>query len=574
MAETYLNLLNSAAAVSAKVYEQIDNSMTQRMNIEAQAGKFQVDAMAKAGQFAEQQRVNDEQIMNMRAGNYLQAQRLEVDKMLMPIKLETENLRLESQRLAFQRAKEQEGKTHFNSLTSVYDDQIGYALLETESPEMAQEYLGYKARVSDFVAKGGKFDSISFEKSLADIRSKYAKVRPSSIEQIEYNPQTSYLLGQVSPKLQSEYDKRHPLVKGSRNSVANQFYNVDEKGLNSLTSSGALDKLYNPEEVGLLWSGRQAVQGNYANIERWNKDLSRERNDKADAQAKMATPGELVQYDKNIAQYTEQIRAAMDQNMKIFKDSSLGKYGIQAPEVPPVGPPKPGQDTKDISGYPTEKTKLKFTTPKYKDMNPDQEQVGSGIDQIHLALSSVSQDDKGNIIRQTPIEETEVSELDLSWAQGDVPTADTKENIKRMVEYKVGKMVGDSPQDIGMVATKEKINKLLALIDNDVEIPISKSTVGVIAQANNGQSRGIRVQGYNKYRPSKDSEDDISMTIAFGPKDEGLFDVRDSFQNADQIFSAVGKIRNPTQRAIALREIYESLITASVTNRVTRKEDR
>jgi len=563
MAETYLNLLNSAAAVSAQVYEQIDHSMSQRLNVEAQAGRFQVDAMAKAAQFAETQRMNDEQIINMRANNYMQAQRLEVEKQLMPIKLQTANLQLESQKLSLQRQQEQEGKQHFDSLTSIYDDQIGYALLQTESPEMAQEYLGYKARVSDYVSKGGKFDSPKFEEGLKAIRSKYATVQPTSVNQVEYNPQTSYLLEQISPKLAAEYGKRHPLVQGSRNSMANNFYNADDKGLNSIMSSGAIDKLYDQSEIGQLWIGRNTVQQNYANIERWQKDLDRSLYGRAQAQANNADPEALTQYDKNISDYSNQIRSAMDQNMKIFKDSSMGKYGIHTDVVPPVGAASPEQKTTDISGYKAPDETLGYKSAVNPDINRRQQQQKAGIDKTVLAVTRTAKDAKGNDIQAVHVNDTELANLDFGWfeqnATGKAPTVAAREDMATRIYDRIDEMKGKG-KSIGEIVTKDKMDKLFQTIDTNVQIPISPSLDYYLNNADVNITKSA-------------SEAGLFQANDYGDKKFAVFG-KGHIENSEDILAAVNKIKSPVAREAAIQELYSALNAASLTSGMTTKENK
>jgi hypothetical protein len=583
MAETYLNLLNSAAQVSANVYEQIDRSMSQRIAIESQAGRFEVEAMGKAAQFAEQQRMNNEQIINMRADNYMQAQRFEAEKMLIPIKMQTANLQLEAQRLNLQRAKEIEGKNHFNSLTSIYDDQIGYALLETESTDMAQEYLGYKAKVSDYISKGGKFDSGAFEKGLIEIRSKYKDAKPSDPASIEYDPQKQYLFEQVSPKLGASYATRHPAVQGSRNSIAVSYYSAENA--NEAAEFSKYNRLYSEEDIGKISVGRDAVMRNKRTIDNESRKANEMRNQIAAAQAQGYEEKSIAGMKSVLEQYENNINNAVMENQTLITNASKGIFGI--PEKVTAVAPQPeggasGAKT-DISRFNNPDTTMGIESPKRPELDTTGQQTKAGVDATFLAIAGSKKSDDGkSYIPLTDIQDTELSQVDLSWwnksGMGDEPTIEAKKQIKDRVKLGVDMKLGDKG-NINDLVTRDKVESLLKTIDKDVAIPVSgwlneelqkaKTNISVLDES------GLLVPRIDGSLYNKGGEYEGGTTIWFGKKKEDIIGkIRSGglVTSADEIFSAVNKIPKGAKRDEAMREIYEALTTASISNAVTNKD--
>jgi len=563
MAETYLNLLNSAAAVSANVYDQIDKSMTQRLNVEAQAGKFEVDAMAKAAQFAETQRMNDEQIINMRAGNYLQAQKLEADKLLMPIKLETANLQLEATRLSLQRQKEQEGKNHLNSLTSIYDDQMGYALLETESTAMAQEYLGYKAKVSDHIAKGGKFDSAAFEQGLNTIRSKYVGVKPVEGADMEYSPEKNFLFEQVSPKLGAAYATRHPAMTGSRNSTAVSYYSAE-----SPEQISKLDekyrRLYTDEEYGKIRIGNDTVQRNEYEIKKESDKARQLRSQIEIARAKNEPEADLVGMVTLLKTTEQEILDRSEENRTLKMNASKGIFGI--PEkvqaiATPTGPPatKPNDPSKGVLGV--------YATPSAI-MDPLGAEKFQGMSDVINAVRGTSIDPETGKQIPTPIQQTEFSNVDMSWyhqhGTGEMPTLASRDIIRENVEVGLNKKIGQGKPS--QFITEAKVNNLIKLINKDVDIPIDPYLAGSVA-LNGKYAAGARELSLPDteydYKHFGTDQGEPVESLSFGPGS--------TIKNADDIYKIISNIKDPTEKEETLRGLYAALSAAALATKVMDK---
>lgn len=562
MAETYLNLLNNAAQVSAQVYQQIDQSMTKRLEIESQAGQFQVNAMAKAASFAEQQRMNDEQIINMRTNNYLQAQRLEAEKQLIPVKLQAANLQLESQRLALQRQKEAEGKSHFNDLTSIYDDQMGYKLLETESTDMAQEYLGFKARVADYVSKGGKFDSAQFEAGLAAINSKYSGTKGDVGSNAEYSAEKNYLFDQISPKLGAAYATRHPAVQGSRNSLAVSYYSAESA--KEAAEFAKYSKLYTQEEIGLMSVGRTTYLRNVREIDTSNKQADYLRNQIAITQAKDGPDADVSGMAGSLKVYEDKVKRAINENEALIINASQGKFGsVRNSEENKV-------DNKPVATKPfTDDTAIAgVVRAKNPDIEPVKQAVHEGLQNSLVAVGGASKDKDGNITPVKSYYDTELSQIDMEYWQkqntGEVPDLKARSYIKEKAEEGIERMIPKG-KSVNVVATKEKITNLLATIKGDISIPVSDTFSGSVTKDGNV----ITGREYLSNEPDDSGSVPSSPTVTFGPKNTGIFRNKSAIRSADELFAMVNKAPAGPIRENALKELYGALISASQSSGVT-----
>lgn len=579
MSETYLTLLQNAATHSARIYEQIDNSMTQQLKIQSQQGEFEVNAAFKAAGFAEEQRQNDIQAQNIKEQNYYRGQEFLMEKQLYPLKVQSAQLALQAQKFNYVKSREVHNKQVFDSISGPFDDAQGFDLLRTENVDHAREYNNYKGKVQAYVASGGEFDAEKYKEGINQINSKYKDA--DSSKPPSYSEEYQYFLEKISPKIAQTYaKKKDPKVLASKHTIMMSLYDA---GPSELKELGQYRGMFDNEEWAQGMIGRSFSQNNEKNISRWGSELDKSRNQYSIGIANGIDEERLSFIKNNIEFYEENITKAQNQNEALYKNTALGKYGSkEAVKIDTASPGNTEQGDERFSiknyGEPVKKSGL---GPGSDDDSTGQ-QMRSGIDATHKALAStrkINVDGK-EVEARDPVENTELALVDLRWyndnATGNEPDIESKQLIKDRVEERVEKM------DVKERFSRERVGKLLNTIKKDIDIPISERLRKLIEESNTN-SIGINRTPNFIYKKNngniRDSEESMDSFITFGPKKTGIASFVDqgrSVQTEDQLFDLISSMPNKTtqdkaKKIMAMQELHSVLITASVSSALTDK---
>ena len=535
MADNTIQLLNNSLNQSAMLYRTVDEQLTKNLQVQQQAGQFDVQMKAKALAFAEEQRMNELRAEEMRATNDIRAKQFDLQKQLMPLKIEEANLQLESAKFAMTKQKDAFARQAFNDITAIYDDSAAYSLIETQSPDQARELLQHKAKWRGLVANGQPFSEEEYAKGIHEINSRYKDVKP--VEGKVFDEKTHFLLGEISPKVQRVYEMKNPIVSKNRNMILSAYLDTPDSGLASFKDYEGIADL---DVWGIAGATRMLYQVNKRkqseNFQEYQKLMTA---------ASALGEGEEVRKKEMIAQaqiFKNDAEQALKENMLIQSNFRAGKFTDVTEE--------------DISKAETRSSALPTIDPTTYASKPSREIAGIRMTSDPLQKELV---DKVNDLDRKlgGSEKTGPSPFLKGYANGGVLDLEWYNNrttnildyksvlsIKERIEENI-----DEVKDINQIVNQESINDVLSSISSPKEIPISeflKDTLGSKA-VNYGtlyESPFLRVgrkQG----------------------KVEGLMNGA-TISSFDDINNLISNIKNPIAREAARKEIYAAVATAGL----------
>jgi hypothetical protein len=539
MAENYMQLLSEGAKVTSDVFGRVDQAMTNNLKVRADAQQFAVGMTAKAAEFAEETRMNDANIQNMQADNYLRGQEFLLKQQLAPLQVEESILRLEAMKEQSVARAEANKFSMFNTITKAFEPAINNRILTTLNPEMAAEYAEYRGKYMAHVAQGGGFSGEDYQKGINKIMSKYQDVKPTDEP---WNPRSRYLLSQINPELAAAYDLQNPVLKEHKTGLASSYLGMTPAQAGDFM--GKYKTLYSNEEWGAIAPARDRYQANQNELEYIQKQATY-------LETKLATED-----DEKKADIRSQIDALNNKgaellrvNMALSQNHALGKYGMTSEPIVDDASATPG-----------------FEEPKYIDTNAwlkDQELVAgipkSEDDRFIKDMRQKITDVSSIVLKgtsATDLEETELAGISLEWfaRKGDGKTPDlmTRSKIKNNIEVNIERL-----GNLGEIFTEERIFDLLKKVPTPVEIPISN----VLAE--------------QLHAETKDIFGEIAPVATVGGTEKTWRDAIPGGKNAksllntkDKVFEVI-KTLPRLEREAAEREIYAVILTAGLLNVAT-----
>lgn len=564
MAETYLALLDNARMQSKDAFDRIDDAMMKNIQLRNQASQFAVESTMKAAEFEQNQRMDQARVQDMQINNQLQADKFafdkdmtlkqfEIEKDIAPLRKQSAVLALESQKQRYKLDLDNLANKEFNDITSVYDESIGYDLARTMNTDMARDYLGVKSKWKAKVANGEVFDNASYEKEVGELRFKY-KDAPIS-DSKEYSDEHQLLMGNISPALGTAYGRRHPHTQATRAALGSTFYDLPDNQVGKYVQD--YSGMFAQEEIGALWAGRQTYQR--------NSQIIKENYEQADRLANELTSINQKQYPEQWRQKTERMtmlyseaKKAQDQNTKFHMDASLEKFGIQPAEIPRTS----AELEKEIpTTFNEDLAKEGKPTLGFNSYGPDDEQ-GRGIKRrLDDVVNIFTEGSEGGIGR------TIIKGINVSWfndTRVDEIDDATKVRIKTQVVDNIDKLSDEDDLYMSKAFTRKNINALLGKVKGDTNIPISDDVKKILFE-----SFSVRPEGLT----GTDSAG-LKFSELQNQSDKGFLQKLmggNTFDNPEEIFDLVGKIKSIPLREEVKKEILGALTTAAFSSALKTK---
>lgn len=534
MAENYMQLLSEGAKVTSDVFGRVDQAMTNNLKVRADAQQFAVGMTAKAAEFAEETRMNDANIQNMQADNYLRGQEFLLKQQLAPLQVEESILRLEAMKEQSVARAEANKFSMFNTITKAFEPAINNRILTTLNPEMAAEYAEYRGKYMAHVAQGGGFSGEDYQKGINKIMSKYQDVKPTDEP---WNPRSRYLLSQINPELAAAYDLQNPVLKEHKTGLASSYLGMTPAQAGDFM--GKYKTLYSNEEWGAIAPARDRYQANQNELEYIQKQATY-------LETKLATED-----DEKKADIRSQIDALNNKgaellrvNMALSQNHALGKYGMTSEPIVDDAQKKEHLDTKSwLEDQPTVLNVPNSKDPFVKSMR-----------QKATDLANVVTQGYGDKVDP---QDTELKDVGFEWfvdkGDGKKPDDRTLLSIKGKIESNI-----EALGNIGDRFTEENIYNVMQKIPTPTKIPIS----GIIAEKlvdRNGPT----------FKSIVGTNPDIlagQAYITIGGSDKSKN--ANNFDTKDKIFDFVKSFPR-LEREEVMKELYASILTASLSNVVT-----
>lgn len=537
-----MQLLSLAANVTQNAYGRIDQAMTQSLSIKQRAGEFEASMAAKAVEFAESQRINDARIGEMKAANSLRAQEFGIKKALLPLQFHSANLNLQRQKHLFEKQKEAENIGAFNEITEMEDVASAFNLIRTQNADHAKELIQLKSKHRAIVADGNGFDRNAYVSEQTKINDKYKDV--TADPKSEFSDQTHFLLGEISPKVQSIYEKRKLTRLPQTRASAVAYLNMppDQAAKNAELFGLALG-----DEIQILAPMQVAFQGSKKLFEDYSK-LADELDVAVSQIVAKDEPEKHAETTERQVAYAKQRDAAFKNMMELQERAASGNYFPE--DIEPSGPPKPEDDKRPDLG----KHKADDGKRIAGIAGGDQDSAGRKMRDRILEVKGILDTMKvGGLI----------SEVDLRYFQNESfddgrPDDRTNLGIKHKVQDKIAGL-----DNVGDVFNENMVNDLLGSIKIEDGIRISDTLAEDLRASNSSALMGGRDQAIS-HSPGGVTK----PYIHFGGSKSKL--VNSAITSYDDIQEIVSKLPRSKQRA-ASEEIYAALLAASLSHVVTTK---
>lgn len=552
----YLTLLNQAASVTANAFGRIDESITKNMQLQQQASQFEVETMGKAMQFAETQRMHDAQIDSWKAENSIRAQQLELERQTLPLKIETERLRLAATKYRFEQDKKKTDSENFNQITDLEDEAAGYALIKSQDPNHAKELIENKAYFRGLVANGQPFNQVEYRKKVEQINNKYASV--TADPKAPFNESTHYLLGEISPKVQSSYERSHPRIMESQGALATSYLSWPDNDVDTFIKN--YSTLYGDADFGSINIGRDVFKRNNENIERWSKGVMYEDNNILKLTAEDNKEG-LAVAKQNKEAYLSKIQEAKEQNDTIRSNFAKRNY-TTAKELESKKITDPQLNVKDLSGFSNEGKPKGDAIGFPNSTDPAATKKFHKIEQLEHAVSQGEEDRF----------KTELGgALNLKWAYDKFTNrVDTESlnSVRNTIEDNLESMeaVGEN---LGKAFNREKVSSVLQLIESEQAVPLDPWTSKRLYDTNKATGLLATITDYTRGENPMDDPnwfDKNPMQLRFKAKKGALDKVMSGglITSYDDIFELTKGIKNKSERQAIHKTIYAALLTAGV----------
>lgn len=279
----YLQMLDQSQRQSAQVLGLMQSGILGAQRNQLQREQMVANIAQDSARLAEQKRMNDFRIQETQSTNNLRAREFEanqrirehkfdVARELQPLKFEEANLRLENLRMQQKRGLENQAKEEFNAITNPFDIKAALSFSSVLDPDYAKGYLDLKSKYQRKVSEGEAFDQDKFQREFDDLEAEFAD-REDDTEEKEYDPEVSFLLGQMGNKqAQARYESNfNPQIKQSLPGIRLAMFNATDNGF-----SGMLEKsgrILGEQEPFIIDQARAAKAGLDSEIEYYSEQI-------------------------------------------------------------------------------------------------------------------------------------------------------------------------------------------------------------------------------------------------------------------------------------------------------------
>lgn len=212
----WLDQLNASNAQTAQFFNFAQNAFNSMHARDMQERQFEFNIAAKGAELAERQRMNDYRIEDIKIRNAMAQQAHQVDMQLLPLRFQEAQMALEARRADLVSSKLQSINAQFQAATAPYNPIIGAEFARTQDPNILRSFLDLKAKSIADVQSGKPFDPNWFRGEVQKIIRDSSELPPTATSNMDWSPETSYLLGQVDPAVRSQYDQRNPVRQRNR----------------------------------------------------------------------------------------------------------------------------------------------------------------------------------------------------------------------------------------------------------------------------------------------------------------------------------------------------------------------
>lgn len=556
-----LELLNSATNHSVRMMGAISNALDKNLQVRQKAIDSEIGLEMQLRQAEEQRRMNDASLERYRFMDQMAAQKFEMEKELLPLRKQTELLRMQSEKERLKSYQQTRARQDFDEMVQPHNDRFGMWWMNSQNPAAANEYLQIKAKYAADIANGKPFDSNQFALDTNNIIEKYPvddKEKPLT----KWSYEGQIMADRISPSLGKAYQIKNPVIERNANALAVQYI-TDPK----VTDISTYGEMYSPEYFALAAASREVYQSNVRQIDglrdQWNDVV--ERISKSQQLGDDETVGVLLerknQIESDIAKRESQnssisIKAATGQlDRDDVKDPVMEEKKRELPKLSSVKTKVEESKDRGSLGYTSYGAEFKKTLQSIAGFtgyaNPKPSDDGSF--------------NHGDLLKG----------IDLSWASGvkiDKLESKRKNEIKDVILENLEDAKKNGFDDTDIIS-EQRVNSILESINKPTEIHLSKAAVDEIFRgraAFSGTDTGVRVKSaFGQQSSDKDDSKDFSLIV--GPKmgDAWSFiayQTANNMSSYDDFIKLVSRIKNKNIREAVKNEVYASILTAGITN--------
>jgi hypothetical protein len=325
-----LQLLESNRVAVGQAFGQIFDTMESLNRTGIQAAQFKAETTKMQFDMAEQARRTDADIASTVFRNNLAASAHQAEMALMPLKFETEKLRLESSKVQHERALKTAQQQEFNTIAGPWKDIAASTFAKNQNPEYAKGYLQVESAWRAKIAAGEKFDPAAFSRDISYLNSEYGQVDDAS----GYNPEVTHLLRAMgAPNEAARYETKNPVFSGNLAGLKASAILGGPQGFQNV--AGKYGHLFDEKEMANL----AIAADSYGSFDSVLEGLDKSRrmtfaqlNQYPDGDPRRDT---LLQQLEGISSEINSIRSQRDQ---VFRSVVTGDGIVPASKIEPVDP--------------------------------------------------------------------------------------------------------------------------------------------------------------------------------------------------------------------------------------------
>lgn len=261
-----IQLLSLANQSSQQFYQAVAGTAQALERTATNQAQFQQGITEFNVKMAENRRVADANIASMQFNDSLRAQEHQSNMSLMPLKYETEKIRLEAAKVNLDRTLTEQRSKAINALTAPYDAIIGANFAKNQNPEYAQAWLEAKAQIGADIASGRPVDEEKIKNTVSYLNSQYG----TTSDKVGYNPEVAQYLRTMGATTEAaRYEAKNPAFAGNIQGLKGAAVLQGPQGVSNFMQKWG--QLIDEKETTNLLMAADAIPGYDAQIESLDK---------------------------------------------------------------------------------------------------------------------------------------------------------------------------------------------------------------------------------------------------------------------------------------------------------------
>lgn len=254
MADSALTLLDMQRQTGAQVFGQISAHLNSVSETAQQTARFTLGAATQVFEMKETARMNDAKLAQIQFQDELAAKAHESEMTLMPLRVESERLRLETEKARAENQLRANQSSMFNDVVAPFNTRVGSTFARNQDPGYAKGYLGIQAKWRGHMAAGGKFDAAAYGRDVEELDRSFKDSTPSG----DYNPEVSFLLGELGATSEkSRYEAKNPVFKSNMLAIKSGIVMGGGQGLGAMMRP-EIGSMFTEDETRSLGMANQA----------------------------------------------------------------------------------------------------------------------------------------------------------------------------------------------------------------------------------------------------------------------------------------------------------------------------